>query len=54
MIDSIVFGHKGHATIADLNIKPDDHFAFEGVSYLVIMIAPNTIGSIQAYCKVRA
>lgn len=50
-IDALVFGYRDHATITDTDIKPGDRFAFRGVRFEVIMLAVNTVGSVQAYCK---
>lgn len=52
-IDAVVIGYKGHATITDTNLRPQDRFAVGGVTYEVIMLAPGLADSLQAYCRAR-
>lgn len=51
-IDAVVIGYRGHPTIANTSLQPGDRFAVAGVRYEVIMLAPNTPDSLQAYCRV--
>lgn len=51
-VDALVFGYYDHATIANTDLKPGDRFAFRGVRYEILMLAPNTVGSVQAYARV--
>lgn len=49
----ILFGVRGHATVADTNVVRGDRFAVSGVQYRVVAVVP-TLGEVQATCEVMA
>lgn len=49
-LDVVVFGVKGHPTVANTDLKRDDRFAVAGVQYKVVHVVEQT-GEIQAQCE---
>ena len=50
-VDAVVIGYKGHPTVSDTNLQPSDRFVGASVLYEVIMLVPDLVDSLQAYCK---
>lgn len=46
----ILFGVRGHATVADTNVMRGDRFAVSGVQYRVVAVVL-TLGEVQATCE---
>lgn len=53
LIDGMVLGYKGHATIANTDIKVGDRFSNNGQAFEVIAIAPGHTDNVTAYLKLR-
>ena len=54
MVDAVVFGYKGHPTLTDTDIQPQDRFSYESNLYEVVAVVPATEFGIQAYARVRS
>ena len=51
MRDAVVFGVRGHETIADTDIKRNDRFEYKNREYRVLDIN-DVVGGVQAHCEV--
>lgn len=54
MIDAMALGYKGHATIADTDLKVGDRFTVALQTFEVIAIAPGMTDNMHAYLKLRS
>jgi hypothetical protein len=54
VIDGMVLGYKGHATITDTDIEVGDRFSDSGQAFEVIAIAPGHTDNVTAYLKLRS